>query len=84
MPCFSFGWLEDVLIWLVIICAVVMVLRIVIPWALGALGIGIDARATMVINIILGAIILIYVIVILFDLAGCLIGSGGMHLPRRS
>jgi len=84
MACLSLGWLENFLIGLVIVVAIVMVLRIVVPWAMSAIGIGIDARAATIINIILGAIVLIYLIVIVFGLAGCFLGTGGgTYLPHR-
>lgn len=38
--CFSLAWLEQLLVWLVIIVAIVMLLRLVIPAVLGALGVG--------------------------------------------
>ena len=50
--CFSLGWLEQLLIWIVIVAAL---------------------------NIVMWAVICIFVIYICFDLISCL---GGLRLPR--
>jgi hypothetical protein len=55
-----------------------------IPWVLaqsGAFG-GAVETVLQVINIIVWAIIVIFVIYIVFDLLSCLIGSGGLRLPK--
>lgn len=78
--CFSTGWLEQLLVWLIIVCAVVAVLRLIVPWVAAQLGVPVIAQ---VLNIILWAIICIFVIYFCFALLAC-VGGGGMPLfPHR-
>lgn len=78
--CFSIGWLEQLLVWLIIVCAVVAVLRLIVPWVAAQLGVPVIAQ---VLNIILWAIICIFVIYFCFALLAC-VGGGGMPLfPHR-
>lgn len=73
MGCFSLGWLENLLIWLVVIGAVVALVRLILPLALGPLG----PAGTMVsqaLNIIIWALVAIAVIILVFDLLSCLVG----------
>jgi hypothetical protein len=78
--CFSLGWLEQVLVWLVIVAAIIMVLKLIVPWVASQLGVPIIAQ---VLNIILWAVIVIFVIYFCFALMSCL-GGGGMPLfPRH-
>lgn len=78
MSCFSLAWLQQVLVWLVIVGAVVAILRLLIPWVLGVVGIPVVGQA---VNIILWAVVIIYVIYIVFALLGCLAGGGGLSFP---
>jgi len=73
MACFSLGWLEQLLIWLVVIAAVVAIVRLLIPHLVGPLG---PAAATVMqaLYIIVWAIVAIAVIVIVFDLLACAFG----------
>lgn len=82
MACFSLPWFEQVLIWLVIICAVVAILRLLIPFVLGAIGAG-GGVIVQAINIVLWAVIAIFVIYVCFDLIGCLIGSAAFRFPHH-
>lgn len=74
--CFSIGWLEQLLVWLIIVCAVVAVLRLIVPWVAAQLGVPVIAQ---VLNIILWAVICIFVIYFVFALLAC-VGGGGMPL----
>lgn len=76
MACFGFGWLEQLLIWLVVVGAVVALIRLVIPLAVGQLGVA-GGTIMAAFNIIIWAIVAIAVIVLVFDLLSCLVG-----LPR--
>jgi hypothetical protein len=82
--CFSLAWLEQLLIWLVIVGAIIAIIKLLIPYVASAFG---SAGSIIVaaLNIILWAIIAIAVISICFSLISCLIGSsGGLHLmPTR-
>lgn len=77
MGCFSLGWLEQMLIWLVCVGAVIAILKLFVPWVMAQVGIPIVGQ---VINIILWAIICIIVIWIVFALLACLIGAGGFSM----
>ena len=75
--CFSLGWLEGLLINIVILAVVIGVLRILIPWVLGLLGV--DTGPLMqIINLILWAIVIIWVIYFVFGLLSCM--GGGISL----
>ena len=76
--CFSLGWLEQLLVWIVIVCAVVGILKLLLPFVLTQLGVG-GGIIVAAINIVIWAVIAIFVIYICFDLIECL---GGLHLPR--
>ena len=78
--CFTLGWLEQLLVWLVIVCAVIMVLRLVVPWVAAQLGIPI---ITQVLNIILWAVVVIFVIYFCFAMLSCLAGGGLPLFPHR-
>lgn len=83
MACFSLAWLEQILIWAVIVAAVFAILKLIVPYILGMLGVagGIIAQA---INIVLWAVIAIFVIYIVFGLLSCLLGGGFLPpLPHR-
>jgi len=32
MSCFTLGWIEQLLVWLVIVCAIVAIIRLLVPW----------------------------------------------------
>jgi len=79
MGCFSLELLETLLVDLVIICAIVAIIRLFIPWATGQFPI-----VGQVLSIVLYAVIAIFAIYVIFALFGCLIGSGNLHLiPHR-
>lgn len=80
--CFSLGWVEQLLVWIVIVVAIVGIMRLLLPWIAGQLG----AAGSIImgsINIVLWAFIAICVIYFCFALIGCL-GAGGFPLfPHR-
>jgi hypothetical protein len=80
--CFSLAWLAQFLIWLVIICAVVALLRLLVSFVLPKLGWGAEIVAFVVaaIRIVIWAIILIALIIFIFDLIACLAPS--LSFPR--
>ena len=85
MGCFSLAWIEQMLVWLVIIAAIIGILQIIVPWVLSKLGPQLGEAVgivSAVIRIIVWAFVIIVVIYIVFALISCLIGSGGLHLPR--
>ena len=87
--CFSLAWVEQLLIWLICVCAIgliwlicvcaiVGILRLVLPFVLTQLGVG-GGVIMQAINIVIWAVIAVFVVVVCFDLIGCL---GGLRLPR--
>lgn len=82
--CFSIGWLEQVIVWLIIVCAVVAIIRLLVPLLVGVLepllG-GVAGTIGQIINIILYAFIAIVVVYFVFGLISCLLGAGGLHFP---
>lgn len=80
--CFSISWIEQLLVWLVIVCAIVAILKLLLPWLAGQLG-GAGSVIMGAINIVLWAVIAIFVIYFCFALIQCL-GAGGLPLfPHR-
>lgn len=75
--CFSVGWLVQILIWLVIMSVVIALLRI---WILPMLA-PTDPRIPATINIVIWAIVVIFVIYIVSDILMCALG-GGVGFPR--
>jgi hypothetical protein len=87
MQCFSLAWIEQMLVWLVIIAAIIGILQIIVPWVLSKLGPQLGEAVgivSAVIRIIVWAFVIIVVIYIVFGLISCLLGAGGgLHLPGR-
>ena len=80
MSCFSLGFLQQLIIWVIIIAAIVAVIRLLIPYLDSLTGIPIIGR---VLEIVLWVIVAIAVVYLIFALLSCLMGSGGgLHLPR--
>jgi hypothetical protein len=79
--CFTLGWFEQLLIWFVIVAAIVALLRLLVPWIAGEIGIPLLAQA---LNIVLWAVIAVMAIYIIFALISCLLSMGGGFplLPR--
>lgn len=82
--CFSLGWIEQLLIWVVIIVALFSILKLVIPFFLSKLGAE-GGLVVQVLSIVLWAFIAIAVIYIIFALIACLLSMGGGWplLPHR-
>lgn len=76
------SWLEQFLVYCIIVAAVIAIIRLIVPWVLAQIGIPLIAQ---VINIVLWAVVCIFVIYIAFALLSCLIGGGGLSLlpPHR-
>ena len=82
MGCFTLGWLQQFLVWCVIVGAIIAIIRLVVPWVMAQVGIPMLAQ---IINIILWAVVVIFVIYIVFDMIQCLWSyTGGFSsLPRH-
>lgn len=79
MGCFSFAWLAQFLVWLVMVGAVLAILRLLIPYVLSLFGWIMPGIMIQIINIVIVATIMIAVIYFAFAAIGCL--SGGSLLP---
>lgn len=79
--CFGLAWFENLLIWIVVICAVVALLRLLVSFVLPKLGLAGEIVGFMVAaaRIIIWAIVCIFAIIVIFELISCLLGGG---LPR--
>jgi hypothetical protein len=82
--CFSLEWIETLLIWLVIVFAVIAILRLLLPWVFSLFSTN-PGPLLPIINIVVGAVLAIFVIYIAFALIACLMGGGGLSLfPHRT
>ena len=79
MGCFSIYWFESLLIWLIVICGVIAIFRLVLPLVLGWLGVA-GGLVMQVLNIILVVIVLCALVYFAFDLLSC---AGGMRMGVR-
>jgi hypothetical protein len=73
--CFSAAWFVNLIVWLIIICAVVAIFRLVLPTVLGWLGVA-GTLVAQVLNIILIAFVLIVLVWFCYDLLTCAGGTG--------
>lgn len=85
MACFSLEWLENLLIWVLVILFVVAVINLILPRILAAFGPsppGADVVLT-VLRYLVWTIVAIAVVIFIFDLIYCAVG-GGAHLSFPS
>ena len=76
MSCFSLGWIEALLINVVILVVIVGVLRLLIPWVLGLLAVN-AGPLLQIVNLIIWGVIIIWLIYFVFSLLSCLGGGFG-------
>lgn len=76
--CFSLAWLQQLCVWLIVLAAVVALIRLLVPWLVGLIGIPIVGQA---LNIVLWAVVAIMAVYVVFALIGCLLGMGGSLAP---
>jgi hypothetical protein len=75
--CFSLGAIEQLIIWLIVICAVVAIVRLLlVPYVLAPLGPP-GTIIVQVLNILLWVVIAIAVVYLVFDLLSCAFSGGG-------
>ncbi len=81
MSCFSLGFVEQLCIFLIVLFAVMAIIKLLLPLAGGFL----PPIVIQIITIVLYAVVAIAIVILIFDLLSCLIGSGGLSLslPRR-
>jgi len=78
--CFSLGWLEQLIVWLIVVGAVVACIKLLIPFLDSLTGMPLIGQILM---IILWAIVAIALVIIIFGLLSCLLGgSGTLGFPR--
>jgi hypothetical protein len=78
--CFSLAWVEQLLIWLIVVGAVIAIIKLLVPWLDSFTGMPIVGRILM---IVLWAIIAIVILTAIFGLLSCLLGGGGSFgFPR--
>lgn len=80
MACLTLGFLEQLIVWVIIVAALVACIKLLIPFLDGLTGMPIVGR---IILIILWAIVAIMVVYLIFGLLGCLVGSGPPFHPIR-
>ncbi len=73
--CFSVLWLVQTLVWLIVVCGIVAILMIVVPWVLSWLGVGLSSMVMQVIRIIVAVIVLVALVWFLYDLYVCAVGG---------
>ncbi|MBR0879091.1 putative membrane protein [Bradyrhizobium barranii subsp. barranii] len=72
--CFTLAWLQQLIVWLIVIGAVVAIIKLLIPFLDGLTGMPIIGRILM---IVLWAFVAIAVVVVIFGLLSCLLGGSG-------
>jgi hypothetical protein len=82
MACFSLAWIEQLLVWVVVIVAVVAILKLLVPFVLGQLG-GAGTIVARILEIALWAFVAILVIYFAFAVISCLLSGGLPLLPHR-
>lgn len=84
MGCFSLGWFEQICIYLVFVCAIIAVIKLLLPIVAGMLPAPASGVVVGIINIICWVIVAVLCIYIIFGLLSCLVGSGGFGImPHR-
>ncbi len=82
MACFSMAWIEQLLIWLVIVCVIIGIVKLIIPWVMSLFGAPPGGGAVMTaLGYILWGVVAIFCIILMFNLLSCAFGSGPvLHL----
>src|SRR5258708_23400847 len=80
MACFTLGWIEQILIWLIVLGAVVALIKLVLPLVLSNLGV-VGSTIVVALNIVLWAIVAIALVIFIFALIGCLVGTVALSFP---
>lgn len=80
MACFTLGFLEQLIVWLIIIGAIVACIKLLVPWLTAMTGMPVIGQIIM---IVLWAVVAIMVVYLIFGLLGCLVGAGPPFHPIR-
>lgn len=73
MSCLSLGFLQSLIVYIIVVAAIIAVLNLLIPW-LSSITWPIVGQ---VLQIVLWAVVAILVVYIIFALLSCLLGMGG-------
>ncbi len=77
MQCFSLQWLEQLLIWLVVVCVLVAIFKLIIPFLLSLFGAPPGGGMIMtILGYIIWGLVAIAVIIFIFELISCAFGNG--------
>jgi hypothetical protein len=79
MACFTLGFLEQLIVWLILVTAIVYAIKLLVPW-LSSL---VNPIVGQIVMIILWAIVAIMVVYLIFGLLACLVGAGPPFHPIR-
>jgi hypothetical protein len=80
MACFTIGFLEQLIVWVIIVGAIVACIRLLVPFVSDL----VTPIVGQIIMIILWAIVAIMVVYLIFGLLSCLVGAGPpFHTPLR-
>lgn len=79
MGCWTIGFLEDLIIRIIILAAIIAIIKVIVPWVLSLIG-GVGAPVVQIVYIILWAIVAIWCVIIVFELLQCLAGAGGFSI----
>jgi hypothetical protein len=79
MACFTLGFLEQLIVWLIIVGAIVACIKLLVPWLESLTG----PVLGQIVMIILWAIVAIMVVYLIFGLLSCLVGAGPPFHPIR-
>lgn len=74
MACFTLGFLQSLIIQIIIIAAIIAIIKLLVPFLVSLTGWPILGQILM---IVLWAIVAIMVVYLIFALLSCLMGSGG-------
>jgi hypothetical protein len=78
--CFSLAWLEQLIVWLIVLGAIVAIIKLVIPFIDGLTGMPIIGQILM---IVLWCVVAVALVIIIFGLLSCVLGGGGtLGFPR--
>ena len=86
--CFSFNFIAQILIWAIVIGAAFAILNLIVPFVLSKIGVSIASEAValfmQIIKIIIWCIVLVFIVIVVFDIISCLLSMGGgmPHLIR--
>ena len=80
MACFTLGFLQALIIQIIIIAAIIAIIKLLVPFLVSLTGWPILGQ---ILVIVLWAIVAIMCVYLIFALLSCLMGSGGGLTPFR-